>query len=415
MKMAMVTPKDRMKFIKRVKTLVLKHHFNVANVDYEAWSREVDRRAPALAAADDLTFEAGVRELLAGLKSSHTNFYRSDSQPTKPQHAIGATLRSIEDDGEARWMVLDVYEESPAAVAGFRPGDILVAMDGKELWPPIEPTFRFGEIHKLVIGSLCGGGEREVSIPVPAKKPSRGRPPLVEPKSVAHQLLKPSVGLLKIPFFSGAFGFRFSKLLDGAIDALKTQGCDRLIVDLRGCLGGSLGFAHLVSYFCPGQIPIGYDITRSRWQHGYNVQALPQVPMPSTRFALLQCLLRFSVRDKSLVLMTQGLGNQPFHGRIAVLVNEWTNSAGEIAAQFAKDSKLATVIGRKTMGNALGSTMFSAGGGYKLYLPIFGWYSPDGTYLERSGVAPDVAVDIEPKELACGHDDQFRMALMAVS
>ena len=67
--------------------------------------------------------------------------------------------------------------------------------------------------------------------------------------------------------------------------------------------------------------------------------------MPNTKLGLLFCLTRFSVQDKSLVLLTQGLGKQPFHGRVVVLVNEWTNSAGEMAAQFAKDTKLATVVG----------------------------------------------------------------------
>ena len=65
-----------------------------------------------------------------------------------------------------------------------------------------------------------------------------------------------------------------------------------------------------------------------------------------------------------------------------MLVNEWTNSAGEMAAQFAKDTKLATIVGKQTRGNVLGSTMFNVGNGYQLYLPIFGWYSPSGTYTE---------------------------------
>jgi len=411
----MVTPKERIRVINHVKTLVLRHHFNVANIDYAAWSCELDRRAQVLVTADDLTFETGLRDLLAGLRSSHTNFYRWDSQPAKPQHAVGATLRSVKHEGAARWMVLDVYEESAAAAAGIHPGEILLAMNGKELRPPIEPAFRFGEIHNLVIGTLGNGNDREVMVTVPAKKGSRGRLPLVEPKSIAYEMLKPSVGLLKIPFFSGAFGIRFSKLVDGAIQALTAQGCDRLIVDLRGCLGGSLGFAHLVSYFCPGRIPIGYDITRKRLQRGYDVQKLPRIRMPSSRFGLLLCLLRFSVQDKSLVLMTQGLGDQPFHGRIAVLVNEWTNSAGEMAAQFAKDTRLATVIGRKTMGNVLGSTVLNVGGHYKLYLPTYGWYSPDGNYLEGTGVEPDVEVDIDPKELACGHDAQLGTAVAVVA
>jgi C-terminal processing protease CtpA/Prc len=220
-----------------------------------------------------------------------------------------------------------------------------------------------------------------------------------------------NIGILKIPFFSGAFGISFSRLLDAAVESLKAQGCDRLIIDLRGCLGGSLGFAHLVSYLCPDRIPIGYDVTRKRLQRGYNVAQFPRVPMPSSTLGLLFSLARFSVQDKSLMLLTQGLGKQPFHGRVVVLVNEWTNSAGEMAAQFAKDTKLATVVGNQTRGNVLGSTMFNVGNGYQLYLPIFGWYSPSGTYTEGSGVLPDVPIDIDPDRLAYGEDAQLSKAL----
>jgi len=96
---------------------------------------------------------------------------------------------------------------------------------------------------------------------------------------------------------------------------------------------------------------------------------------------------------------------------VVVLVNEWTNSAGEIAAQFAKDTRLATVIGNQTRGNVLGSTMFDVGHSYQLYLPIFGWYSPSGNYTEGSGVLPDVTVDIDPDRLAYGDDSQVKKAL----
>jgi len=94
-----------------------------------------------------------------------------------------------------------------------------------------------------------------------------------------------------------------------------------------------------------------------------------------------------------------------------VLVNEWTNSAGEMAAQFAKDTKFATIVGKQTRGNVLGSTMFNVGNGYQLYLPIFGWYSPNGTYTEGAGVRPDVPIDIDPDRLAYGEDAQLNKAL----
>lgn len=406
----MLQPPVRLNVISRVKTIVVKHHFNIGNINYPDWSRAVDEQTPALLTADDNVFEEGVRSLLCQLKSSHTNFYRSDTHPTMPQHAIGATLRSVTRDDAPRWMFLDVFEDGPAACAGVSPGHHLISVNGTPAVPPSFPLFRFGQKYHVIVELPHEKENRNVFVTVPPRTAKGRRPPLVEPKSISYRMLR-NVAILKIPFFPGAFGIRFSRLLDAAVESLKAQGCDRLIIDLRGCLGGSLGFARLVSYLCPDRIPIGFDITRKRLERGYTVAQLPRVPMPNTKIGLLFCLTRFSVQDKSLVLLTQGLGKQPFHGRVVVLVNEWTNSAGEIAAQFAKDTRLATVIGNQTRGNVLGSTMFDVGHSYQLYLPIFGWYSPSGNYTEGSGVLPDVTVDIDPDRLAYGDDSQVKKAL----
>ncbi len=402
---------QRLAVISRVKTLVLKHHFNIGNVDYAEWSREVDQQSTTLAAAEDGVFEEGVRALLAKLKSSHTTFYAADVNSTKPQHVIGATLRSVTDSGRPHWMFLDVFEDSPAARAGVTPGQLLVNLDDTPVIPPAFPAFCFGQDHQVMTKFPSQEETRNLVITVPQRKARKGRPPLIEPKSVSHRMLAQQVGLLRVPFFPGSFGIRFSKLLKTAVEDLKARGCDRLIIDLRGCLGGSLGFASLVSYLCADRIPIGYDVTRKRLQRGYTVTELPRVPMPETNAGLLFCLARFSIQDKSLMLLTQGLGRQPFHGHVVMLVNEFTNSAGEMAAQFAKDTKLATLVGQKTMGNVLGSTTFNVGNGYTLYIPIFGWYSPDGNYTEGSSVQPDVLVDIDPKALARGSDAQLNKAL----
>jgi carboxyl-terminal processing protease len=406
----MLEPTHRRKVISRVKAIVVKHHFNIGNVDYADWSRAVDEQTPTLLTADDNTFDEGVRTLLCQLKSSHTNFYRSDTNPTMPQHVVGATLRSVPRAGAPQWMFLDVFEDSPAALAGVRPGHLLINVNGAPAIPPAFPAFRFGQEYQVTIELPDLKEARSMVLRVPPMRAKGRRPPLLEPKSLSYRMLR-NVGILKIPFFSGAFGLRFSELLGTAVESLKAQRCDRLIIDLRGCLGGSLGFARLVSYLCPDRIPIGYDVTRKRLQRGYDVAQFPRVPMPSSKLGLLFCLARFSFQDKSLVLLTQGLGKQPFHGRVVVLVNEWTNSAGEMAAQFAKDTKLATIVGKQTRGNVLGSTIFNVGNGYQLYLPIFGWYSPGGTYTEGSGVQPDVPVDIDPDRLAYGEDAQVNEAL----
>jgi len=77
-------------------------------------------------------------------------------------------------------------------------------------------------------------------IQIPARKGTKARPPIVEPKNLVHMTLPGNVGLLKIAYFPGAFGVRFAMALDEAIKDLKDKGCDRLIIDLRGNIGGSL-------------------------------------------------------------------------------------------------------------------------------------------------------------------------------
>jgi carboxyl-terminal processing protease len=406
----MLRPAARLKILSRVKSTVTRHHFNIGGVDYTSWFSAIDEQTPTLLSADDQVFENGVQTLLTQLRSSHTNFYRSNTNPVLPQHVIGATLRSVPRAGNSQWMFQDVFEDSPAACAGVNPGHFLKTVNGTHVFPPNLPMFSFGMKHQVTV-ELPGGSEtKTLMVSIPPRRTRGRRPPLIEPKDVGYQMLR-NVGILRIAFFSGAFGIRFSRRLATAVESLKRQGCNRLIVDLRGCLGGSLGFASLVSYLCPDQIPIGYDVTRRRLQQGYNVAEFPRVPMPRTIAGLLFCLARFSIKDKSLMLLTQGLGKQPFHGRVVVLVNEWTNSAGEIAAQFARHTRLATVVGTRTAGRVLGSTAFNVGNGYTLYLPFFGWYGVGGSSTENSGVEPDVAVDIDPDKIGQGEDAQLKKAL----
>jgi C-terminal processing protease CtpA/Prc len=62
--------------------------------------------------------------------------------------------------------------------------------------------------------------------------------------------------------------------------------------------------------------------------------------------------------DKSILVVTEGLGPQKFHSRVAILVNEHTASAGEMLAAFAEENGLATIVGTKTAARLLsGSTL----------------------------------------------------------
>ena len=396
-----------------IKKRVLKHHINVARVDYDAWVKLVDERAPTLIGVETEEFENGVRALLAELRSSHTVFYHERTNRVLPQHSINATLRAFKHDGHESWIFLDVFEDGPAHVAGLRPGDMLLAVDGSAYAPPSMPPFRLGQTFRLTVSDIRGQNRRDVTIEVPYRKGTKDRPPIIEPKSLTHAVIAPGVGLLKIPYFPGPMGLEFARTLDSAIGDLKQRHCDRLVVDLRGNIGGSLGFARLASYFCPGKLPIGHSLTPSRLRKGYSPDQLPRVPMPQTKASLIFTLARFAFRDKSVHLLTQGLDAQPFHGRIVLLVNEWTNSAAEMVANFAAENHLATIVGNRSAGNVLGAVNFHVGSGYWLRLPIFGWYTSQGQCLDGKGVSPDVVVEPDPYLLNSGVDHQLNIAMEA--
>jgi carboxyl-terminal processing protease len=94
-----------------------------------------------------------------------------------------------------------------------------------------------------------------------------------------------------------------------------------------------------------------------------------------------------------------------------MLVNEWTNSAGEMLAGFAADNGLAVVVGSKTAGNVLGAANCRVGCGYWLRLPALGWYTSRGECLEGKGVSPNVVVDVDPNLLSAGIDQVMDKAL----
>jgi carboxyl-terminal processing protease len=59
--------------------------------------------------------------------------------------------------------------------------------------------------------------------------------------------------------------------------------------------------------------------------------------LPSRKSTLIWLALRYGFIDKSILVVTEGLGPQKFQGRVIILVNEHTASAGEMVAAFAEE------------------------------------------------------------------------------
>ncbi len=101
-----------------------------------------------------------------------------------------------------------------------------------------------------------------------------------------------------------------------------------------------------------------------------------------------------------MVLVTDGLGPQPLHGRTVVLINEHSHSAAEMVASLAKENHLATLVGTRTAGEVLGGANFKLPGGYVLRMPVADRYTWNGECIEDKGVKADVPIENSSESLA---------------
>jgi C-terminal processing protease CtpA/Prc len=410
-------PKERTKLIASIKKLVPERHINVSNPDqdYGPWLALVDERAPHLLNMDTAAFEAGLSELLKKLGSSHTAFFHQRRDSIPAPHSIHATLRAVDSPHGQRWMFVDVIEDGVAFQAGIQPGELLLSIDSQPILPPKSANFRIGGNHRVEVGSF-NGSMREIAIAVP-NRAAKDRPPMIEPRSLSYKVLPQHIGYIRVATFPGAVGLDFARGLDNIIRNFKDQSVKRLIVDLRGNIGGGLGSLRLMSYLSPDKLEIGYSLTRQRLRKGYRKEGLTRIgKIPATKAELLMMAVRFKVfqRDRSMTLVTEGLGPQPFHGRVVVLINEHTHSAAEMVASFAKQNHLAKLVGTRTAGEVLGGANFKLAGGYILRMPVAGWYTWQGDCIEGKGVEPDVVMENSAESLAAGADHQFEKAMEAV-
>ena len=405
-----LTLDERKKIFDKVCRLVETKHFNPAMNGVD-WNALVQSRRDQILACDGAeAFEKEVHKLVAELKTSHTGFRHAGMQNIPARHAINATLQRFAVNGTERWMFQDVHRGGPAYLAGIRPGDLLLGTGEREIRPPEDLTFSAGGSAELAIETLQGDVEWvKLRLPMPKSK----KHPVTAPEAVHAEMLTDEIGLLKVAMFPGAIGIDVAKDIDRGIAAL--NGCSRLIVDLRGNTGGGIGGLRLMSYLTPGKLEVGYSLTRKRRERGYRREELTRFGrIPSRKGTLFWLAARYALVDKSILVVTEGLGPRRFHGRVVLMVNEHTASAGEMVAAFAEENKLATIVGTKTPGRLLSGGAFKVGHGYILGLPVAGYLTWQGRMLESNGIIPSVSVELSREALREGRDTQLEKAVEVV-
>jgi carboxyl-terminal processing protease len=396
-----MTRTERERYLAQIQQLVADKYYE-PNFGGRNWAAILEQhRNPVLSAETPDSFEAAANSMLKELGSGALGVLRQSSKISS-RNAIAASFQAIETPQDGlRWVFQDVAPGGPADRAGIRPGDTLLRIGSDEITPSAKPAFAMDTQTQVVIRRGASSGTETVTLATPKAKHRDN--PTAEPRAVVASV-NDRVGILKVSLFPGKLGIDFARDVSNAIET-RLKDVDALIIDLRGNPGGGAGGLRLMSYLTPGRLPIGYSLDRKLAESGYNKEALPRFNrIPKSKWKIPLLALRYA-RKKSIVLETEGLGRQSFHGRVAILVNEHTTCAAEMVALFAQERGLATIVGMPTPGRLVSHRGFDIGNGFTLVIPTGAYVSWMGTRLDGTGIKPDVQADWSYEDLVRDNRD----------
>jgi len=389
-------------FMKALQTVDEK--FMGSNPDTKRLRQEHEQQILHSRTADE--FETAMNGMLRQLGTSHTGFFHEAKPRAAGRIAIAATLTKADTADGLRWVFQDVHPGGVAAQAGITAGDVLLAVDDTELAPPEAMPFVLGQTYTFTVRRRDGTTARP-TMTIPGSK-EKQRPIIVPDQVVRASKLNGDVGLIRVSMFPGILGMDVARDMSRAVADLA---CSRLIFDLRGNTGGGIGGLRLMSLLCPDRRGVGYSVSRSVAQKGYDKERLPAFDrIPSSKFGVIPLMFRFAGRGRSVAVYTESLGAKAHHGRVAMLVNEHSASAAEMVAAFASEYGLATLVGVKTAGRLVATSAFKVGFGYRVVLPVAAYFTWHGANLEGAGVVPTVEEPLSGEALLNGDDNQLRRA-----
>lgn len=279
---------------------------------------------------------------------------------------------SIKQDEEGQIMVFMPILGSPAAQAGIRPYDIILAIDGKSTEGMNTSDAadlirgRRGSYVTLTLLREPAPEAQEGEAPEPFDvKVQRARIPLESIKE--SQMLKNDVGYVRLYSFSDTT----AKDLEKYINDLKAQNMKALVLDLRWNSGGLLTASKEVcELFLPPDSLVTYTKGRPR-----------EDGSPSKDDMRL-----FTSREPAV----------PAALPVIVLVNGETASAAEIVTGALQFYERGIVVGQKTFGKGSVQTIIPlqrpVNSGLRLTTALY--YTPADVTIDHQGILPDVEVEM---------------------
>lgn len=276
----------------------------------------------------------------------HTNFLSPESYDNMKQRQQGSFygLGILVSMRNGQLTIISPIEGTPGWRLGLRAGDIISTIEGA-------PTDAMSLDE--AVSKLKGPKDTQVNVTIVR----RG---LDEPLELAitraeipqntvryAYMMEPGTGYIRLTDFSRST----APEMEEALAKLRTEGMERLILDLRSNGGGLLDQTVAVSnFFVPertkivetrGRLPNSYQSYQSDGTH-------PPIDMP-----------------------------------LVVLVNNGTASAAEILAGAIQDHDVGLVVGTPTWGKGLVQTVYNLSYGAGIALTTAKYYTPSGRLIQR--------------------------------
>lgn len=319
-------------------------------LNHQNWQRWKNRYQGKIKTDDDA--KVAIDTMIASLDEPYTRFMNKKdfedltTSITSKIYGIGVNIYS----NAGKIEIFNVIPATPADFAQLKQGDIITAVNGKEI----------NGMNVSDVATLVRGPENSVVELTILRKDKKFTKKIkrkeIKIKTVKSSIIDNHIGYIQIlSFMSGTTPNEFVEALEN------TQNTDSLILDLRGNTGGLLDNAVFIAdmFINNGTI---VDII---YRNGYKKSIKAQ--------------------DEHLLM------NKP----LVVLVNGASASASEILSGALKDYHRATLVGRKTFGKGLVQKVVPLPNQTGVNITIARYLTPKGTDINKLGIKPDVEIGNE--------------------
>ncbi len=308
-----------------------------------------------------------IKGYINGLDDEYSEYMTKEEWAEFQADALGnyvgiGIYMSVDENNNV--VVVSPIKETPAEIAGLESGDIIVNVNDESV---------LGVSSDIVSSKIKG--EEGTKVKITVLRDSEYLDFEIERKAikvyhVETKMLENNIGYLSLLTFDEGCAEEVRK----GYEKLKSEGAEKIILDLRNNTGGLVDEALSIADMI---LPKDNKILITLDSDGNE---------------------EISISEKDPIIEKE----------LVVLVNEYSASASEILVGALKDNQKAKVVGKNTYGKGVIQSVFMLTDGSALKLTINEYFTPNKTKINKVGIKPDYEVELNTET---EEDEQLNKAI----